>query len=93
MLTQLFQPRYLHQILYLDSLELGVLKMDHNLFPRISAFDAERIKRMIRADCKPSASNSVDHMFGRSEVKHVCAKIVKASNIVYGRRTNNFNIL
>lgn len=38
------------QVLYLDSIDLGALSMEHNSFPRVRCFTYDRLRVMIAAD-------------------------------------------
>ncbi|XP_066350290.1 uncharacterized protein [Miscanthus floridulus] len=44
------------QVLYLDSIDLGVLSMEHNIFPQIRCFTSDRLRSMIAADSSFSAN-------------------------------------
>ncbi|TVU50228.1 hypothetical protein EJB05_01592 [Eragrostis curvula] len=58
------------QVLYLDSVDLGVWNCSHRLLPRIRSFTADRLRFMIDADCK-SVSNtcSPNCQYGRSRLR------------------------
>ncbi|CAL5051405.1 unnamed protein product [Urochloa decumbens] len=52
------------QVLYLDSIDLGVWSMDHSVLPRISAFPPDRLKCMIRLDTIKYSKDPKDRVFG-----------------------------
>ncbi|XP_021311418.1 uncharacterized protein LOC8070423 [Sorghum bicolor] len=51
------------QVLYLDSIDLGPLSMEHNTIPRVQCFTYDRLRSMIAADSSFTApcSNSIVH--------------------------------
>ncbi|CAL5082070.1 unnamed protein product [Urochloa decumbens] len=53
------------QVLYLDSIDLGVWSMDHSVLPRISCFPPDRLKCMIRLDTIKYTKDAKDRVFGR----------------------------
>ncbi|RLN35408.1 hypothetical protein C2845_PM03G31270 [Panicum miliaceum] len=56
-------------VLYLDSIDLGVRMMQHNLFPRIQAFNLEKIKSMILADSMVTSEGSQNVVFGKNRLR------------------------
>ncbi|CAN6168054.1 unnamed protein product [Urochloa humidicola] len=76
------------QVIYLDSIDLGVWNMEHKTFPRVKDFAADRIKYMIRADTLENTEDSTDRVFGTrqllpaSKVCYSWATVVDRSSIV-----------
>lgn len=69
MYMKLFYLCLFCQVFYLDSLDLGMLSLKHDLFPRIRAFNAENIKLMIQADrCLDSSGKLLDEKYGACNV-------------------------
>ncbi|CAL4989280.1 unnamed protein product [Urochloa decumbens] len=64
------------QVLYLDSVDLGVLNVDHCLLPRVRWFGADRMICMIRADCVKCTNEENVREFGKS-------KLLPASRVCY----------
>ncbi|KAG2634706.1 hypothetical protein PVAP13_2NG395200 [Panicum virgatum] len=56
------------QILYLDSIDIGVMNMEHSSFPRIKHFAAEELKSMILADSLSRKPDNLDFEYGRSQI-------------------------
>ena len=56
------------QILFLDSLELGIWTSKHDEFPRIRSYNPEKIKSMILADRISSSADNQNPMYGKSQV-------------------------
>ncbi|XP_022683901.1 uncharacterized protein LOC111257874 isoform X4 [Setaria italica] len=54
------------QVLYLGSIDLGVLNMPHNSFPRSQWFTPERIRAMLAADTVHNLRGMVNIEFGAS---------------------------
>ncbi|KAF7106876.1 hypothetical protein CFC21_107579 [Triticum aestivum] len=53
------------QVFYLDNIQLGDLSMTHDVFPRIKAFTADKIRAMINADKRPmDSSKNGDFIYG-----------------------------
>jgi len=64
-----FSYRYMFQfaqVLYLDSIDLGVLSMKHNSFPRIREFSYDRMREMIAAE----QNNFARHEWGNDNTRH-----------------------
>lgn len=57
------------EILYLDSLELGIWTSKHDEFPRIRAYNPEKIKSMILADRISSSADNQNPMYGKSQLR------------------------
>ncbi|CAL4921183.1 unnamed protein product [Urochloa decumbens] len=64
------------QVLYLDSIDLGVLSMEHDVRPRVRCFGPDRMKCMIRADTIRHSGDPKDRVFGKS-------KLLPASKVCY----------
>ncbi|CAO2184288.1 unnamed protein product [Urochloa humidicola] len=56
------------QVIYLDSIDLGVLSMDHTVCPRIRFFGPDRMKGMIRSDTIRHSKDPKDRVFGKSKL-------------------------
>ncbi|CAO2141406.1 unnamed protein product [Urochloa humidicola] len=56
------------QVLYLDNIDLGVWNLDHDTFPRVKEFSADRIKYMIRADTLEHTEDCRDRVFGTRQL-------------------------
>ena len=56
------------QIMYLDSIDIGVMNIEHSSFPRIKHFAAEELKSMILADSLSRKPDNLDFEYGRSQV-------------------------
>ena len=64
-----FVFRHVSQVFYLDNIQLGDLSMTHDVFPRIKAFTADKIRAMINADKRPmDSSKNGDFIYGISAV-------------------------
>ncbi|RLN11243.1 hypothetical protein C2845_PM09G22210 [Panicum miliaceum] len=57
------------QVLYLDSMDLGVWNMDRSLLPRIRCFSAVRIRSMITADSRVVGDAHTQPEFGKSKLR------------------------
>ncbi|TVU05969.1 hypothetical protein EJB05_49155 [Eragrostis curvula] len=58
------------QVLYLDSIDLGVWNCSHQLLPRVRSFAADRLRYMIDADCKAiSSARTAECQYGRSRLR------------------------
>lgn len=53
------------QVFYLDSIDLGVLSMEHNSFPRIREFSYDRMRTMIAAE-----QNFARHEWGNDDTRY-----------------------
>ena len=58
------------QVLYLDSIDLGLMNMPHTIFPRSQCFTSDRLKAMVSADSpRVKFSERNDCSFGASLVR------------------------
>lgn len=57
---------FLLQVLYLDSIDIGILNLEHNTVPRIMFFGAESMKSMILADTVDDDISGIQ--YGKSQV-------------------------
>ena len=55
-------------VLYLDSIDLGSLSLEHNFFPRIRCFSSDTLRSMIVADCGFVCDGDGQKDFGNSKV-------------------------
>lgn len=51
------------KVFYLDNVAFGGQSPEHNIFPRVAAFTAELMRRLVAADTKKDYLSSLD-MFG-----------------------------
>ncbi|XP_039794970.1 uncharacterized protein LOC120660492 isoform X2 [Panicum virgatum] len=72
------------QILYLDSIDIGVMNMEHSSFPRIKHFAAEELKSMILADSLSRKPDNLDFEYGRSQLR-------EAAGICYSWACQSFS--
>ncbi|CAO2039810.1 unnamed protein product [Urochloa humidicola] len=56
------------QVLYLDSIDLGVWNLDHESRPRVKEFSGDRLKYMIRADTLEHTEDCRDRIFGTRQL-------------------------
>jgi len=56
------------QVLYRDSIDIGLLNLDHGSFPRMRDFNTDVMKSMILADSIPAKSDTTAADFGKSQV-------------------------
>ncbi|CAL5032059.1 unnamed protein product [Urochloa decumbens] len=83
------------QVIYLDSIDLGVWNVEHKLFPRVIDFSADRLKYMIRADTEQCQSDCMDRKFGTRKllpVGRVCyswARSTDCLNNLIGEQTTD----
>ena len=56
------------QVLYLDCIDVGFLKLPHDSFPRIKHLNNEVFKSMILADSIHGTANNACCDFGKSKV-------------------------
>ena len=55
-------------MLYLDSIDVGMLNLDHSAVPRMRDFNSDVMKSMILADTMPSMRNASSSKFGKCKV-------------------------
>jgi len=55
-------------VLYHDSIDIGVLNMNHDIFPHIKCFAYDRMMPMICADIVPCSLEQPDSAIGKSKV-------------------------
>jgi len=72
------------QILYLDSIDIGVMNMEHSSFPRIKHFAAEELKSMILADSLSRKPDNLGFEYGRSQLR-------EAAGICYSWACQSFS--
>lgn len=56
------------QILYLDNIELGHLKLPHDVLPRVKPFNIVLISKMINYDHVAEESSVAQPSYGRAKV-------------------------
>jgi len=63
------------QVLYLDSIDVGMLNLDHSAVPRMRDFNSNVMKSMILANTMPSMRNASSSEFGKCKLrrsKYIC---------------------
>ncbi|CAL5024447.1 unnamed protein product [Urochloa decumbens] len=82
------------QVLYLDSIDLGVWTMEHTSFPRVKHFSADRLKYMIRADTLEHTIDCTDRIFGTRELlppRKVCYTWARCDEVAIVVRPEEMN--
>jgi hypothetical protein len=59
------------QVLYLDSIDTGVMNMVHHSFPRVRHFDQSIMRLMILTDTVRESSDVTKGAFGNSKVCNI----------------------